>query len=158
MVFRWVNHFLWVNHIRIHHECEGGIGKSVLRITIWHHEASPFGWIIPCYPTCICTMFQASVIVAELEYFSCTDSFRSVSILLSIYKHNILVIIGEQINNLLLTISRGQKFQSSARNYEWNLDRGRITWGRHITYYSLMFFITYTLMDKCMCLQDEWIL
>ena len=25
--------------IRIHHECEGGIEKSVPRITIWHHEA-----------------------------------------------------------------------------------------------------------------------
>ena len=26
--------------IRIYHECEGGIEKSILRITIWHHEAS----------------------------------------------------------------------------------------------------------------------
>ena len=25
--------------IRTHHECEVGIGKSVLRITVWHHEA-----------------------------------------------------------------------------------------------------------------------
>ena len=25
--------------IRIHHECEGGIEKSVPRITDWHHEA-----------------------------------------------------------------------------------------------------------------------
>ena len=25
--------------IRIHHECEGGIEKSVLRITDWHQEA-----------------------------------------------------------------------------------------------------------------------
>ena len=25
--------------IRIHHECEVGIKKSVPRITIWHHEA-----------------------------------------------------------------------------------------------------------------------
>ena len=24
---------------RIYHECEGGIEKLVLRITIWHHEA-----------------------------------------------------------------------------------------------------------------------
>ena len=24
---------------RIHHECEGGIEKSVPRITDWHHEA-----------------------------------------------------------------------------------------------------------------------
>ena len=56
---------------------------------------------------------------------------------------------------------RGQKFHSSARNYEWNLERtsnssqstrpvgkvyrtsalGRITWGSRITYFSLMFFI-----------------
>ena len=26
-------------HISIHHECEGGIEKSVPRITVWHHEA-----------------------------------------------------------------------------------------------------------------------
>ena len=26
-------------NIRIHHKCEGGIEKSVLRITDWHHEA-----------------------------------------------------------------------------------------------------------------------
>ena len=25
--------------IKIHHECEGGIEKSVPRITVWHHEA-----------------------------------------------------------------------------------------------------------------------
>ena len=25
--------------MRIYQECEGGIGKSVLRITIWHHGA-----------------------------------------------------------------------------------------------------------------------
>ena len=25
--------------LRIHHKCEGGIEKSVLRITDWHHEA-----------------------------------------------------------------------------------------------------------------------
>ena len=24
--------------IRIHHECEDGIGKSVPRITVWHHK------------------------------------------------------------------------------------------------------------------------
>ena len=27
------------NNIRIYHECEGRTEKSVLRITIWHHEA-----------------------------------------------------------------------------------------------------------------------
>ena len=26
-------------NINIHHECEGGIEKSVPRITDWHHEA-----------------------------------------------------------------------------------------------------------------------
>ena len=26
-------------HIRMHHECEGGIEKSVPRITIWYHKA-----------------------------------------------------------------------------------------------------------------------
>ena len=25
-------------NIRSHHECEGGIEKSILRITDWHHE------------------------------------------------------------------------------------------------------------------------
>ena len=29
----------WVGIIRIYHKCEGKIEKSVLRITIWHHEA-----------------------------------------------------------------------------------------------------------------------
>ena len=24
--------------IRIYHECEGGMGKSHLRIIVWHHE------------------------------------------------------------------------------------------------------------------------
>ena len=28
-----------VKHIRIYYECEGGIEKSVPRITDWHHEA-----------------------------------------------------------------------------------------------------------------------
>ena len=27
-----------VNHLRIHNECEGGIGKSVPRIIVWGHE------------------------------------------------------------------------------------------------------------------------
>ena len=27
------------SYIRIHQECESGIEKSVLRITVWHHEA-----------------------------------------------------------------------------------------------------------------------
>ena len=28
-------------HIRIYHKCEGGIEKSVPRVTNWHHEACP---------------------------------------------------------------------------------------------------------------------
>ena len=28
-----------LQNIRIYHECEGRIEKSVLRITVWHHEA-----------------------------------------------------------------------------------------------------------------------
>ena len=32
---RWTE----VNIIRIYHECEGRIEKSVSRITIWHNEA-----------------------------------------------------------------------------------------------------------------------
>ena len=28
-----------INIVRIHHECEGGIEKSVPRVTVWHHEA-----------------------------------------------------------------------------------------------------------------------
>ena len=27
-----------INTIRVLHECEGGIEKSILRITNWHHE------------------------------------------------------------------------------------------------------------------------
>ena len=30
---------LYIGIIRIHNECEGGIEKSVLRITVWHHKA-----------------------------------------------------------------------------------------------------------------------
>ena len=29
----------WVEIIRIHHECEARIEKSVPRIAVWHHEA-----------------------------------------------------------------------------------------------------------------------
>ena len=31
--------FFLFKNIRIHHECDGGIEKSVPRITDWHHEA-----------------------------------------------------------------------------------------------------------------------
>ena len=30
---------IMVNHIRIYHECEGRIEKSISRIAVWHHEA-----------------------------------------------------------------------------------------------------------------------
>ena len=31
--------FKWCENIRIHHECEGRIEKSVPGINVWHHEA-----------------------------------------------------------------------------------------------------------------------
>ena len=34
-----MEHLTVLCNIRIHHECEGGIEKSVPRITDWHHEA-----------------------------------------------------------------------------------------------------------------------
>ena len=44
-------------NIRIHHECEGRIEKSVPRITLWHHKAcrvmtkgDPKGQIFLSYP------------------------------------------------------------------------------------------------------------
>ena len=44
-------------NIRIYHECESKIEKSVPRITVWHHEAcqvmtngDPEGWIFVSYP------------------------------------------------------------------------------------------------------------
>ena len=39
-------------NIRIHHECEGGIEKSVPRIIDWHHEAfgDHEGWIFLSHP------------------------------------------------------------------------------------------------------------
>ena len=46
-----------VRYIRIHHECEGRIEKSVPRIAVWHHEAcrvmpngDPEGRIFLSYP------------------------------------------------------------------------------------------------------------
>ena len=46
-----------VNNIKIYHECEGGIEKSVSRIAVWHHEAcqgmtngDPEGRIFLSYP------------------------------------------------------------------------------------------------------------
>ena len=43
------NSDLVCKNISIHHECEGGIEKSVLRITDWHHEA--------CYRLAITLMY-----------------------------------------------------------------------------------------------------
>ena len=49
---RWIR-----QHIRIHHECEDRVEKSVPRIAVWHHEAcrvmtngDPEGRIILSYP------------------------------------------------------------------------------------------------------------
>ena len=49
--------FLKKETIRIYHECEGRIEKSVPRITVWHHEAcrvmtngDPEGPIFLSYP------------------------------------------------------------------------------------------------------------
>ena len=46
-----------IDNIRIYHECEGRIEKSVMRITVWHHEAcrvmrngDPEGQIFLSYP------------------------------------------------------------------------------------------------------------
>ena len=33
--------FMWFKNIRILHECEELIEKSVPRVTVWHHEAPP---------------------------------------------------------------------------------------------------------------------
>ena len=48
------------DNIRIYHECEGRIEKSVPRITIWHHEAcrvmkndDPYWRIFLSYPNTI---------------------------------------------------------------------------------------------------------
>ena len=50
-------HSLRKNIIRIYHECEGGIEKSVPRITDWHHEVCRMmtngdseGWIFLTHP------------------------------------------------------------------------------------------------------------
>ena len=46
-----------LQNIRIYHECEGRIEKSVLRIIVWHHQAcrvitnsDPEGRIFQSYP------------------------------------------------------------------------------------------------------------
>ena len=52
-----VSYFKAFENIRIYHECEGKIEKSVLRIAVWHHEAcrvmandDPEGQIFLSYP------------------------------------------------------------------------------------------------------------
>ena len=69
-----------------------------------------------------------------------------------------------------MTNSRGQKFHSSARNYEWNQERsnsskstrpvGQVLWEEllegviiHIT--PLGSLLHMLLKDKCMCLKDK---
>ena len=44
--------------IKILHECEGGIEKSVPRITDWHHEACRDGYLSKrlVSDTCLCTI------------------------------------------------------------------------------------------------------
>ena len=55
--------------IRIYHECEGGIEKSVARITNWHHEAYRVmtkgdreGWIFYPIHTQIMDSFSCSLL------------------------------------------------------------------------------------------------
>ena len=59
-----------VSYIRIYHECEGRIEKSVPRIKAWHHKAcrvmttgDPEGWIF--YPT----------LTRIMDSFSCSSLF-----------------------------------------------------------------------------------
>ena len=33
--------YLFFNNIRMYHEFEDSIDKSVLRVTVWHHKALP---------------------------------------------------------------------------------------------------------------------
>ena len=54
-----------LDNIRIYHECEGMIEKSVRRIAVWHHEAcrvmtngDPEGRIFLSYPTRIMDSFS----------------------------------------------------------------------------------------------------
>ena len=63
-------------NIRIYHECEGRIEKSVSRITIWHHEAcrvmtngDPKGWIFLSCPQRNNRFFSCSPLFFYLFYF-----------------------------------------------------------------------------------------
>ena len=71
-------------NVRIYHECEGGIEKSVPRITDWHHEASQAmtihdfeGWVFLSHPhtnnrffflltTMYCILYWKSINVQSL--------------------------------------------------------------------------------------------
>ena len=58
----------WQNkHIRIHHECEDGIGKSIPRITAWHQEAC--GVMTKVIPR---GGFFYSTLTQLLDSFSCS--------------------------------------------------------------------------------------
>ena len=95
----------------------------------------------------------------SLDIGSLISAFIIQSLVNAIVKHTTckisVVPVGEQTGFSLTWSqpppSRGQKFNSSARNYKWNLERKsnsraleRITQGSNITYYSHMFFIAYT--------------
>ena len=61
-----VHVFLSLEIIRIYHECEGRLEKSIPRTAVWHHEASR---VIPrdrfFYPT----------LTRIMDYFSCSSVF-----------------------------------------------------------------------------------
>ena len=69
-----------VLNIRIYHECEGRIEKSVLRITVLHHGAcrvmtngDPEGRIF--YPT----------LTLKMDYFSCSPLFLSTLVFICLF-------------------------------------------------------------------------
>ena len=41
LAVRFVRSLMFLKIIRIYHECEGRIEKSVQKIAVWHHEACP---------------------------------------------------------------------------------------------------------------------
>ena len=68
------------DNIRIYHECEGRIEKSVPRVTVWHHEAcrvmtnvDPEGYIFLSYPHTNNGLFSLLITV----FFNFEISYRS---------------------------------------------------------------------------------
>ena len=62
----------YTQNIRIHHECEGGIEKSVPRIAVWHHEACRVmtncdheGQIIQSHPRMNYDFFSCSLLSTD---------------------------------------------------------------------------------------------